>query len=42
MEALIDSGEEWLEPLFEFGEWLAKTIDPQPSMRISLSPGYAA
>jgi DNA sulfur modification protein DndC len=28
MEALIDHGETWLEPLFEFREWLATTIDP--------------
>lgn len=28
MEALIDNGEEWMEPLLEFREWLAKTIDP--------------
>ncbi len=28
MEALIDSGEEWLEPLFEFREWLSETIQP--------------
>jgi DNA sulfur modification protein DndC len=29
MEALIESGEDWLEPLFEFREWLAGTIDPE-------------
>jgi DNA sulfur modification protein DndC len=28
MEALIDHGETWLEPLYEFREWLAGTIDP--------------
>jgi len=28
MEAMIDSGEEWMEPLLEFREWLAVTIDP--------------
>jgi len=28
MEALIDHGETWLEPLFEFREWLAGTIEP--------------
>ena len=28
MEALVDSGEEWLEPLLEFRDWLARTIDP--------------
>jgi DNA sulfur modification protein DndC len=28
MEAMIDNGEEWLEPLLEFREWLAVTIDP--------------
>jgi DNA sulfur modification protein DndC len=28
MEALVDRGEEWLEPLLEFREWLATTIDP--------------
>jgi DNA sulfur modification protein DndC len=29
MEALIDSGEEWMEPLLEFREWLAVTTDPE-------------
>ena len=28
MEALVDKGEEWLEPLLEFRDWLATTIDP--------------
>jgi DNA sulfur modification protein DndC len=28
MEAMIDSGEEWLEPLLEFRDWLMLTIDP--------------
>ncbi|PYP82209.1 MAG: DNA phosphorothioation system sulfurtransferase DndC [Blastocatellia bacterium AA13] len=28
MEALVDRGEEWLEPLLDFREWLATTIDP--------------
>lgn len=28
MESLVDRGEEWLEPLLEFREWLATTIDP--------------
>jgi DNA sulfur modification protein DndC len=28
MEAMIDSGEEWLEPLLEFRDWLTVTIDP--------------
>lgn len=28
MEAMIDSGEEWLEPLLEFRDWLATTQDP--------------
>ena len=28
MEALIDSGEEWMEPLLEFRDWLASTQDP--------------
>lgn len=28
MEALVDNGEEWLEPLLEFREFLAETIDP--------------
>lgn len=28
MEALVDKGEEWLEPLLDFREWLATTIDP--------------
>jgi DNA sulfur modification protein DndC len=29
MEALIDGGEEWMEPLLEFREWLAETTDPE-------------
>ncbi len=29
MEALIDHGEEWMEPLLEFREWLASTTDPE-------------
>ncbi|MGA9351090.1 MAG: DNA phosphorothioation system sulfurtransferase DndC [Anaerolineae bacterium] len=29
MEALIDSGTEWMEPLLEFREWLYITTDPQ-------------
>ncbi|MBC8253643.1 MAG: DNA phosphorothioation system sulfurtransferase DndC [Ardenticatenia bacterium] len=29
MEALIDSGAEWMEPLLEFREWLYITTDPQ-------------
>jgi len=28
MEAMIDSGEEWMEPLLEFRDWLALTQDP--------------
>ncbi len=28
MEAMIDNGEEWLEPLLELREWLTVTIDP--------------
>lgn len=28
MEALIDNGEEWMQPLLEFRDWLATTIDP--------------
>ncbi|MCZ7570924.1 MAG: DNA phosphorothioation system sulfurtransferase DndC [Ardenticatenaceae bacterium] len=28
MEALIDNGEEWMEPLLEFRDWLALTVDP--------------
>lgn len=28
MEALIDNGEEWMEPLLEFRDWLATTVDP--------------
>jgi DNA sulfur modification protein DndC len=28
MEAMIDSGEEWLEPLLEFRDWLGMTVDP--------------
>ena len=29
MEALIDSGEEWMEPLLNFRDWLALTTDPE-------------
>lgn len=29
MEAMIDNGEEWMEPLLEFREWLSETIDPE-------------
>lgn len=29
MEALIDHGEEWMEPLLEFRDWLAETTDPE-------------
>ncbi len=29
MEAMVDSGEEWLEPLLEFREWLAETVNPE-------------
>jgi len=28
MEAMIDNGEEWMESLLEFRDWLAETIDP--------------
>lgn len=28
MEAMIDSGEEWMLPLLEFRDWLAETQDP--------------
>ncbi|OQY34315.1 MAG: sulfurtransferase DndC [Anaerolineaceae bacterium 4572_5.2] len=28
MEAMIDSGEEWMIPLLEFRDWLAETQDP--------------
>ncbi len=28
MEALVDGGEEWLEPLLEIRDWLARTVDP--------------
>jgi DNA sulfur modification protein DndC len=28
MEALIDGGEEWMEPLLEFRDWLSITTDP--------------
>ena len=28
MEAMIDNGQEWMEPLLEFRDWLAQTIDP--------------
>lgn len=28
MEAMVDSGEEWLEPLLEFRDWLMTTTDP--------------
>jgi DNA sulfur modification protein DndC len=35
MEAMIDSGEEWLAPLLEFRDWLAATQDPtvKPAQR---------
>jgi DNA sulfur modification protein DndC len=29
MEAMIDSGEEWMEPLLDFRDWLAETQDPE-------------
>lgn len=29
MEAMIDSGEEWMEPLLEFRDWLAETTKPE-------------
>jgi len=29
MEALIDNGEEWMEPLLEFREWLMSTTEPE-------------
>lgn len=29
MEALVDNGEEWLEPLLEFRDWLAITTAPE-------------
>lgn len=29
MESLIDNGEEWMEPLLEFREWLSTTTDPE-------------
>lgn len=29
MEALVDNGEDWMEPLLEFREWLAMTTDPE-------------
>ena len=29
MEALIDNGEEWMEPLLQFREWLATTTNPE-------------
>jgi DNA sulfur modification protein DndC len=29
MEALIDNGEDWMEPLLEFREWLVATTDPE-------------
>lgn len=29
MEAMIDSGEEWMEPLLEFRDWLKETQDPK-------------
>jgi DNA sulfur modification protein DndC len=28
MEAMIDNGQEWMEPLLDFRDWLAETIDP--------------
>jgi DNA sulfur modification protein DndC len=29
MEAMIDSGDEWMEPLLELRDWLASTRDPE-------------
>lgn len=29
MEALIDNGEDWMEPLLEFRDWLATTTNPE-------------
>ncbi len=29
MEALIDNGEEWMEPLLDFREWLMTTTEPE-------------
>ena len=29
MEAMIDNGEEWLEPLLDFRDWLTDTQDPE-------------
>lgn len=29
MEAIVDSGEDWLEPLLDFRDWLAVTTDPE-------------
>jgi DNA sulfur modification protein DndC len=29
MEALIDNGEEWMEPLLDFREWLITTTEPE-------------
>ncbi len=29
MEALVESGEEWMEPLLEFRDWLATTTNPE-------------
>lgn len=29
MEAMVDNGEDWLEPLLDFRDWLAETIDPE-------------
>lgn len=29
MEALIDNGEDWMEPLLEFREWLVTTTEPE-------------
>lgn len=29
MEALIDNGQDWMEPLLEFRNWLATTTDPE-------------
>jgi DNA sulfur modification protein DndC len=33
MEAMVDKGEDWLEPLLEFREWLTTTIDPQRKLQ---------
>jgi len=37
MEALIDNGEVWLQPLLDFRNWLCETKDPSKKNKIRLT-----